>query len=444
MTVDRFSQAGKFLQPAEHFDVAVVGAGPAGIQAALASIGPGRKILLVDENPVAPGLIGLDVPLRYGGRATAAVQRQDRMLEQIFSADAGLAQAFDAGVDVRLGTSVWGAWVPGPAKMSVPANMLGLADETASSLVGFDELVVAAGARDLALGFEGADLPGVMGANALHSLLARYNAFAGRRIVVVGDGALADQTAALIQAHGLDLVDRLRLPETPVRATGGPDGVEALTIAAPDGTQRTVACDTIVLAVGLVPNVELPAVLGCDLTFCAPQGGWVPLLDSFGRTSLPFVRVVGDAAGTVADDRMEFMRALLQSGGGGPLLCICEDVSREDFAVLAPPRYLGASPQGQAALDPAEGTHPDHAKRLTRAGMGACQGRRCREQIAMLLALERGVDLGKIPLASYRMPLRPLPLGVLGQQDEDVSTWPVWFNIDTQWIHWRDIAVTEP
>ncbi len=444
MTVDPFSQADKFSLAAEHFDVAVVGAGPAGVAAALEAARPGRRVLLVDENPVAPGLIGLDVPLRYGGRATPAVQRQDRMLEQILSSDPLLAEAFDAGVDVRLGTSVWGAWVPGPAKRSVPAKMLGLCDETASSLVGFDELVVAAGARDLSLGFAGADLPGVVGANALHSLLTRYNAFSGRRVVVVGDGALAEATAALVLDTRLELVETVRLPDVPLGVTGGPDGVEAITIAAPDGTQRILECDTVALAVGLLPNVELPAVLGCDLGFDATRGGWVPVLDAQGRTSLPFVRVVGDAAGTFADDRMDWMRALLRTGGGAPLLCICEDVSRDEFSALAPPRYLGASAQGQAVLDPVGGTHPDHAKRLTRAGMGACQGRRCREQVAMLLALERGVDLGEIPLASYRMPLRPVPLGVLGQQDEDPDTWPVWFAIDTQWTHWRDIAVTEP
>ena len=43
--------------------------------------------------------------------------------------------------------------------------------------------------------------------------------------------------------------------------------------------------------------------------------------------------------------------------------------------------------------------NPDQIKRLTRAGMGACQGRRCREQVAALLALGGGVPLSAIPLA---------------------------------------------
>ena len=54
----------------------------------------------------------------------------------------------------------------------------------------------------------------------------------------------------------------------------------------------------------------------------------------------------------------------------------------------------------------------DQVKRLTRAGMGTCQGRRCREQIQMLLAMSAQVPPEQIPLASYRAPVRPLTGGV--------------------------------
>ena len=57
-------------------------------------------------------------------------------------------------------------------------------------------------------------------------------------------------------------------------------------------------------------------------------------------------------------------------------------------------------------------------KRLTRAGMGLCQGRRCREQVAALLALASGARLRDIPLASHRAPVRPLPLSVVARTEE--------------------------
>jgi thioredoxin reductase len=447
---DLYSNAASFPPPRERFDVAVVGVGAAGCAAALDAARGGANVLLVDENPVPPALIGLDVPLRYGGRATAAVQSASRMVERMVASQPLLAEAFDAGVDVRLGTCVWGAWVPGPASRALPCPLLGLADEERSWLVGFEELVVAAGARDLALGFEGADLPGVVGALGLAALLMRYDAFAGTNVVVLGGGALARQTVQLLHARGLTVTATVDVAagEVPVRASGGADGVRELIVAdLATGAQRALSCDTICLAVGVVPNVEIPAVLGCRLTFDAARGGHVPVLDAAGRTSLPFVRVVGDAAGVAPDgDVAAWLRALTATGGTAPLACICEEVSRADLLSVHPPRYLGASAEGQTPLDPGLPPNPDHIKRLTRAGMGVCQGRRCREQVAGLLALDGGVDPAAIPLASYRMPLRPLPMALLSPPDEAEtldSHWPIWFDIPSMFTDHRDIPVED-
>ncbi len=271
--------------------------GASGCAEALAAARDGARVLLIDENPLPPGLIGLDVPLRFGGRATAAVQRPERMMEQILTAEPLLAEAFEAGVDVRLGVCAWGAWAPGPASRALPGPLLGLSDDTTSWLVGFDRLVVAAGARDLALGFEGADLPGVVGAQGLHSLLARYDAFAGRRIVILGDGALAEQTASLARSRGLEVVETVALPWLPLCASGGADGVERLTLIGPDGAQRTIPCDTVCLAVG--SGAEYRATRGPGLRAHVRRGArrLGAGAGRGGRTSLPFVRVVGDAAG---------------------------------------------------------------------------------------------------------------------------------------------------
>ena len=246
---DTYSIAGKFAPPAKRFDVVVIGAGSAGAQAATEAARGGASVLLVDENPVAAGLIGLDVPLYYGQRATAAVRNKGRMLEQVFAANPVLEEAFEAGVEVALGTYAWGAFVNGPGLNALPEPVVGLADEESSWLCGFGRLVVAAGARDLALSFKGWDQPGVMGANALHALLTRYDAFAGREIVVLGSGALALSSALLAIEHGVkvaalvevrdrpqgprDLVSRVEAAGVPIltssvvaEAQGGVDGVE--------------------------------------------------------------------------------------------------------------------------------------------------------------------------------------------------------------------------
>ena len=68
---DRFSQVGRHPAPQVRYDLVVVGAGEAGVRAATEAATAGRSVLLVDEHPLDPGLIGLDVPYLFGGRATA-------------------------------------------------------------------------------------------------------------------------------------------------------------------------------------------------------------------------------------------------------------------------------------------------------------------------------------------------------------------------------------
>src|SRR5262249_46328591 len=98
---------------------------------------------------------------------------------------------------------VWGAFAPGPTSRVLETPLLGLADDRRSWLVGWDRLVVAAGARDVALGFAGWERPGVMGAGAAAALLARHRALAARRMVVLGSGDLGLRTALLALEHGV-------------------------------------------------------------------------------------------------------------------------------------------------------------------------------------------------------------------------------------------------
>jgi thioredoxin reductase len=472
---DAYSIAGKFTPPEQRFDVVVVGAGPAGAQAAIDAAQGGASVLLVDENPVAPGLIGLDVPLYYGGRATAAVQNQGRMIEQVFAANPLLEQAFEAGVEVMLGTSVWGAFVNGPGLNALPEPVVGLANEETSWLCGFGKLVIATGARDLALSFKGWDQPGVMGANALHALLTRYDAFAGRRIVIMGSGELALSTALLALERGVEvaalvevrdapqgpqhLVDKVTAAGTPIltshgvaEAKGGLDGVERVLLASTNDAGAApveIACDTICQAVGLVPMVELLDVLGVKLVYDGARGGHVPVLEA-GATTLPNISVIGDAAGAPGDDAyaLDWMRALTAASDPSVIVCQCEEVTRAALIGVKQPAYLGPVSPGMSRRDAvtlaADGPiNQDQIKRLTRACMGPCQARRCREQVAMTLALVTETPLSAIPLAGYRAPVRPLPLKVLAdwQETADMGAgWDVWFGIPSQWIPYPDIG----
>jgi hypothetical protein len=143
---------------------------------------------------------------------------------------------------------------------------------------------------------------------------------------------------------------------------------------------------------------------------------------------------------------MDWMQALLATGGRDVIACSCEEVSRRDLLEVQPPRYLAAPTDKHNSLAELAEDGPvnqDQIKRLTRACMGPCQARRCREQVAMIMAVGTGRPLASIALAGYRAPVRPLPLGVLAAASETpgmVEGWNVWFGIRTQWVPYDDIG----
>lgn len=452
--VDPHAVNGKIPAPAEHYGLVVVGAGPAGIAAAREGAAAGKRVLLVDEHPVPGHLMGTDVPLFFGGRMTAATQNPGRMIESVFATLPELEAAMEDGIELLLGTAAWGVYRNGPAIGTLPAQMLGLADAERGWMVGFDELVLATGARDLALAFPGWNQPGVMGAGGFAMLVARYQAFAGRRIVIMGSHDLAVETARLAQEHGIEvaaLVETRDAPQADVgnlplhascviaEAIGGIDGVKAVRLS--DGTE--IACDTVVQAVGAVPAIELIDAMGGARVMDPARGGWVPADNGT-------VRCVGLAAGlpdTGFDHmayRAQWVDALGAVSAPDTIVCQCEEVTRADLIGVQPPNYLKRPPAMCArSLDTLLADGPpnqDQIKRLTRAGMGQCQGRRCREQVSLILGAASGKP---VPLASHRAPVRPIPLKILADWEEDQSMrdgWDVWFGIPTQWIPYRDIG----
>src|SRR5215470_11908911 len=101
--LDPKSTAGADMPIERHVRLAVVGAGSAGLAAAITAANAGIEVLLIDENPVAQALMGLDVPLHFGNRMNPAVQNKARMVERIVETNTGLAEAIELGIDVQLG-----------------------------------------------------------------------------------------------------------------------------------------------------------------------------------------------------------------------------------------------------------------------------------------------------------------------------------------------------
>jgi thioredoxin reductase len=533
-----------------HVAVVVVGAGAAGVAAAIAAARTGAQVLLVDENPVDNDMMAMDVPLYFGQRMQPSVRNRALMIERVVEANPALAEAHEAGVDVQLGTYVWGAFVNGPTVRELPGPLLGLADDRRSWLVGYDRLVVAAGARDVAVGFPGWERAGAMGASGAWSLLTRYRAFAAHRMVVVGSGSLGLAAAALALQQGVEIAGVVEVGDVvrgdpaeaaaltvrgvpiytshTIREARGKVGeVESVVVVQVDGqlapvagSEREIRCDTICLALGLAPSVELLSLAGARLDFVSPLGGWVPRLNEVMQTTAPTVFAAGDCAGVhdgmlsdpeiaraqglaaglaaaeslrttyiplphrgrgrsssrnAADEPQarravrrgleregaslhaywqQWLQSLLHAGGLDVNICQCEEVTRRELVEVKPPRYLKweSSQMAARSIDTLLQDGPinqDQIKRLTRAGMGPCQSRRCREQVSLLLAQAAGTSVDRIPLPSFRPPLRPLPLNVLWPADEPPAMrehWVSWFGIPTQFSpHWEaGMAVAEP
>ena len=512
MPHDPRSVAGKQLDVEERCDLLVIGAGPAGLAAALEGARLSLQVVLVDENPVPAATMGDDVPLQFGQRFSGAARNPSAMMEAFVASDPAIAEAFDAGIDVRLGTTAYGIWSNGPSVGWLPGPVAALHDGQRSWMLGCGQIIVAAGARDMGLAFPGWDRPGVMGMNAAVRLATRYGALDARRAVVLGSTAEALLGAATLLDAGIEIAAIIEAGPTPAappalldaaKARGvellaghtalraeGRNGVEALVVAPRGGgPERRIPCDTVVLAIAAVPLVELLDAAGCQMAWQPGRGGQAPVLHGGIRATKPVIFAAGDCAGiwaaksadpaiaategraaaraaaealghagdplsvpepaSAADPgpyRLEWVRAAVIETGSEAHVCQCEEVTAREILEVRPPRYLNWPDQRRNRRDLAEllghgPPNPDQVKRLTRAGMGLCQGRRCREQVAALLALGANLPLEAVPPATHRAPVRPIPLHLAAAANEDpemAREWDVWFGMAAQYVpYWE-------
>ncbi|MCP8465069.1 FAD-dependent oxidoreductase [Pseudomonas sp. ZM23] len=481
----------------------IVGAGTAGCSAALAAIRAGLKVMLIDEHPQGSSAMSLDAPYFYGARLAPVLSDEGTVADRVLGSNDALMECLEAGVEVLVNTCVWGVFIPGPNSQHLGGRQLGLADNEKSWIVGFDNLILATGARDLVLSFPGWHLPGVLGAMGAANLLGKYQALGGERMLVLGSGNTALRLAAQALDSGVTIAGivepatevqgdsalRQQLEEqgvafftgqTLVRALGVNEVSGAQLKSLGDGSEQSIPCDTICMAFGLVPNIELGAVAGCAHEFDTARSGWVPSLDEQMQTSVPGIFVIGDASGVseaaLVDEQVAvrqaqvavaeiarreglqavdvprtlsepasaskpvyppelWLQSLVAAGGMDVMVCQCEEVSRRELLEVRAPRYVcdgASSPANAVRTLVADGrASQDMLKRMTRVGMGHCQGRRCREHSAMLVANAAQLSLSSVTPGSYRVPVRPLPLTIMRAHDEPASIrehWPTWLH----------------
>lgn len=432
----------------ERFDVVVVGAGPAGIAAAVTAAETIRNVALLDDNPVAGGQIW-----RSGGSMPAEA---GRWLERLEKSSVVRLQGWRV-VDC-----------PEPGCLRAEENGIAGHSESAHPGVGncadfgYKNLILATGARERFLPFPGWMLPNVMGAGGLDAMVRGGLRIDGKRVVVAGTGPLLLAVAGHLAEHGAEILAvceqaplarlarfgmqmlgepaklwqglrysrrfgpmRFKTGCWPVAAQG--NGHLRCVTLRQGSRQWDVACDYLACGFHLVPNTELPKLLGCRMT-----EGFVATDDAM-RTSVAGVSCAGEPTGIGGVDlallegqiaglmaaareasatplirrrraRLRFVRALAEACSLDPqlrglateqtIVCRCEDVR------------FGALQHRAGWRD---------AKLHTRCGMGPCQGRVCGSAAEFLFGWEAD---------SVRPPVFPARVSSLAQSAQGTSDAP--------------------
>ncbi|MBN3778488.1 NAD(P)/FAD-dependent oxidoreductase [Burkholderia sp. Ac-20345] len=376
-------------------DVAIVGAGPAGLSAARAAARSGATVAIVDDNPRAGGQIW-----RQGAAATPAPAAAER-----------LAVLRQPNVTHLAATRIVAETQPGT---------LLLEDDERGLLLDFRTLILCCGARELLLPFPGWTLPGVTGAGGLQALIKYGLDVRGQRTVIAGSGPLllasaatARQTGARVShvleqaawgsvagfgaglwrwplklAQAAKLVTAAYRPDAHVVEAFGDKRLERVRIRQGD-REFDVDCDRLACGFGLVPNTVLPSHLGCRI-----DNGAVAV-DAHQRTSRDGVFAAGECTGVGGSELAMVegeIAGLAATGQTAQLAALVTqrahwqafaDAVRERFAIREPIRRLA---RPDTLLCRCEDVRFDAvaqapgwtaAKLQSRCGMGACQGRVC-------------------------------------------------------------------
>jgi NADPH-dependent 2,4-dienoyl-CoA reductase/sulfur reductase-like enzyme len=407
------------------YDVVVIGAGPAGLAASVRAAECGARVAIVDDNP------------HPGGQIWRAVQSVPRP-----EASRWLRAAERHKVDRIAGARVFAAPAP---------NWLALETSDGGRELKYGRLILATGARERFLPFPGWTLPNVMGAGGLQALVKSGLPIAGKQLVIAGSGPLLLAVAKYMRRHGAQvrliaeqagrqslarfaiglaahpakLLQALELRASlfgipyltscwPIAAHGR-GKLESVTLQQAAKTW-TVPCDYLACGFGLVPNIELAVLLGCQV-----ERGAVAI-DEYQQTSVPGVYCAGESTGIGGVDLALVEGEIAGYAAAGALARAGKRFAErrrhrrfaarleQAFALRDELKYL---PQDATLVcrceDVAFGRIRDcggwrEAKLHTRCGMGPCQGRVCGSAVEFLLGWQA---------ESVRPPAFPVRVGSL-------------------------------
>jgi thioredoxin reductase len=255
--------------------VVVVGAGPAGLAAAIEAASTGADVIVFDERDEPGGQLRYRIqPVTVAAGSPA--ERPRGLAERLID------DALAAGVGFRTNATVAGCFAD--------VELL-VVEEGVSSREVPDAVIVATGSTDLPYPFAGATYPGVFSARGLQILLNVHRVRPGRRFAIVGGAADAEELAIDVMLAGGEVVWSGVAPAPFLRADGA-QGVRGLAVG-----QDHHAVDVVAIAVGRQADLALAAMAGTPLAFSTELGGPIPLIDDRLRSPIGRMFIAGDAAG---------------------------------------------------------------------------------------------------------------------------------------------------
>ena len=455
-------------QAMRKFDLAVVGAGPAGMAAAIEACRLGLSVAVIDEN-AAPG-----------GQVFRAAEyaATDPALAQDLAPGLALINRFRAAELVYCpGTALW--------MLDPDTGVLSLSRQGESFELAAERILLATGAMERPVPIPGWTLPGVMSAGAAQIALKTGGIVPSGRVVLAGQGPLMWLLANQLIRAGVKpvLVETRTQPiiSTLFKHGGFFSGFGQLTKGISlvlgarqaglriiqgarhlraDGSTRVQSlrfdggsepCDTLLLHEGIIPSTHISMAIGLEHFWDPRQLCWRPKLDVFGASSHPRIAIAGDggeiagweaamASGSLAAldaavrlgrisaaDRNAggevFAQALLKARALRPFLDALYTPSQE---VLAPPdettiicrceEVTAGSLRWAAAIG---ATGPNQAKAYLRCGMGPCQGRLCGSTVAAVIAETRNVAVQHVGHFRPRAPYKPITVQELAASQKD-------------------------
>ncbi|RPE66524.1 thioredoxin reductase [Pacificibacter maritimus] len=445
----------------DHFDIAIVGAGPAGGNAALTAAQSGLRVVLLDEQPAAGGQV-------WRGKSPSILSAP---MTPETKAGNDLRHAIDQSqINHMSGTRVWDIRRDGD-KWS-----LQILCDAQSLQITATSVILATGAREYVQPVTGWTTPGVIGLAGATALFKQSLSLPGDKTVVSGTGPLvffvaseirrlggtvaaivtpntrADWARALpsmlqhpkLLARGGVWMADLMLAGVPilwghaVSKVCGDDHVTSVQTQALESDKQgpIFEADSLCLGHGLIPQIEAAQMLGVPIHHDPALGGWVPDVSPDGVTPVKNLYLCGDGCGirgalaaglqgTLTGARVArdlgktapapSIRAWQRAAGFGKAMTGLSIVKPKlealtsDDTILCRCESLKRSDIRAEITTGAKSTNAVKSGR--RAGMGPCGGKYCQTVIAALIAKETGKPIGAIPPSTPRPPLRPVPLG---------------------------------